>query len=46
MHGLPYKPIITLDLFNPSVCDGGANIGTAAFNTKLDDDYQILTKTH
>ncbi len=45
MHGLPYKPIMQLStcLTRQSVMEG-QTLAIAAFNTKLDDDYQILTQ--
>ena len=45
MHGLPYKPIMQLStcLTRQSVMEG-QTLAIAAYNTKLDDDYQILTQ--
>ena len=45
MHGLPYKPTIQLStcLTRQSVMEG-QTLATAAYNTKLDDDYQIITQ--
>lgn len=45
MHGLPYKPIMQLStcLTRQSVMEG-QTLAIAAFNTKLDDDYQIVTQ--
>ena len=45
MHGLPYKPIVQLStcLTRQSVMEG-QTLSIAAFNTKLDDDYQIVTQ--
>lgn len=45
MHGLPYKPIIQLStcLTRQSVMEG-QTLSIAAFNTKLDDNYEIITE--
>jgi len=44
MNGLPYDPIVQLStsLARLSVMEG-RTLAIAAFNTKLDDDFQILT---
>jgi acetyl-CoA carboxylase carboxyltransferase component len=44
MSGLPYDPVIQLSttLSRLSVMEG-RTLAIAAFNTKLDDDFQILT---
>jgi acetyl-CoA carboxylase carboxyltransferase component len=45
MSGLPYDPIVQLStcLSRLSVMEG-RTLAIAAFNTKLDDDFHILTK--
>lgn len=44
MHGLPYKPIVQLStcLTRQSVMEG-RTLAIASFNTKLDDNYEIIT---
>ena len=45
MHGLPYEPIVQLStcLTRQSVMEG-RTLSIAAFNTKLDDDYEIISQ--
>ena len=45
MAGLPYEPVVQLSttLTRQSVMEG-RTLAIAAFNTKLDDDFQILTE--
>ena len=45
MHGLPYEPIVQLStcLTRQSVMEG-RTLSIAAFNTKLDDNYEIITQ--
>ena len=44
MHGLPYEPIVQLStcLTRQSVMEG-RTLAIAAFNTRLDDNYEIVT---
>jgi 3-methylcrotonyl-CoA carboxylase beta subunit len=44
MHGLPYEPIVQLStcLTRQSVMEG-RTLAIATYNTKLDDDYEIIT---
>ena len=45
MAGLPYEPIVQLSTVNTrlSVMEG-RTLAIAAYNTKLDDDYEIITQ--